>query len=131
MPRLSLVILAVCDLHRSVDFYRRAFGWSQTVDVPTYAEFSTPGDLRVGLYHREGYVRNFNAPLLSEAPSEGVTATELYFECDDVEATLARLVDAGAELISPASERSWGDLCAYVKDPDGNVLAVARRRDVR
>lgn len=131
MHRLSLVILAVCDLPRSIDFYRRAFGWPQTVDVPVYAEFATPGDLRVGLYHREGYVRNFNASRVSEAPSEGVTATELYFECDDVPAMLARLLDAGAELLSPPSERSWGDLCAYVKDPDGNVLAVARRRDVR
>jgi predicted enzyme related to lactoylglutathione lyase len=127
VPRLALVILAVCDLQRSIDFYRRTFEWSQTVDVPTYAEFTTPGDLRVGLYHREGFVRNFNAPCVSERPTDGVTATELYFECDDVEVTLARLLDAGAEIISPLSDRSWGDVCAYAKDPDGNVLVIARR----
>jgi predicted enzyme related to lactoylglutathione lyase len=124
--RLTLVILAVCDLPRSIDFYRRAFGWSQTVDVPVYAEFTTPGDLRVGLYHREGYVRNFNASHVSERPTQGVTATELYFECDDVDSMLARLLDAGAELISPLSERSWRDVCAYVTDPDGNVIVIAR-----
>ena len=127
MHRLSLVILAVCDLRRSIDFYRGAFGWSQTVDVPTYAEFLTPGDLRLGLYHRDGYVRNFDAPNVSEQPADGVTATELYFDCDDVESMLTRLLDAGAQLISPPSERSWGDVCAYVTDPDGNVLAIARR----
>lgn len=120
------MILAVCDLARSTDFYRRAFGWSQAVDVPAYAEFITPGDVRVGLYHRDGYVRNFDASRVSERPDEGVTATELYFECDDVEATLTRLLNAGAELIGPLSERSWGHVCAYVKDPDGNVLVVAR-----
>lgn len=69
-----MVILAVCDLPRAIDFYRRGFGWSQTVDVPAYAEFSTQGDLRVGLCHREGYVRNFTASRVSERPSEGVTA---------------------------------------------------------
>ena len=127
MHRLSLVILAVCDLARSTNFYRRGFGWSQTVDVPTYAEFITPGDLRVGLYHRDGYVRNFEATHVSERPSKGVTATELYFECDDVELMLTRLLDAGAELISPPSERSWGDVCAYVTDPNGNVLVLAQR----
>lgn len=121
------MILAVCDLPRSIEFYRRAFGWPQTVEVPTYAEFITHGDLRVGLYHREGYVRNFDAPRVSEPPNGGVTTTELYFECDDVEAMLARLMDAGAEVISPLRERSWGDVCAYVRDPDGNVLVVARR----
>ncbi|HEU4888443.1 MAG TPA: VOC family protein [Thermoanaerobaculia bacterium] len=84
-------------------------------------------DLRVGLYQREGFVRNFDAPRVSERPIEGVTATELYFECDDVETMLARLLEVGAELISPPIQRSWGDLCAYVKDPDGNVLAIARR----
>lgn len=37
----------VCDLPLSIEFYRRAFGWPQTVKVPTYAEFATPGDLRI------------------------------------------------------------------------------------
>jgi len=125
--RLSLVILAVCDLRRSVEFYLRAFGWSQTVDVPTYAEFTTPGNLRVRLYHRDGYVRNFDAPRVSDRPDGGVTATELYFECDDVESIIARLLAAGAKIISPLGERSWGDVCAYVTDPDGNVLAISRK----
>lgn len=128
MDRLSLVILAVCDLSRSIEFYRRSFAWPQTVDVPVYAEFLTPGDLRLGLYHRGGYVRNFDTVHVSERPTVGVTATELYVECDDVEATLGRLISVGAQMISPLSERPWGDICAYVADPDGNVLAIAGAR---
>jgi predicted enzyme related to lactoylglutathione lyase len=128
MHRLSLVILAVADLPRSIDFYSRSFGWPQTVNAPVYAEFVTPGSLRVGLYLREGYVRNFDARAVSCRPNGGVTATELYFECDDVHDLLARLTAAGAQLLSAPAERSGGDLCAYVADPDGNVLAVAQKR---
>ncbi len=38
-----------------------------------------------------------------------------------------RAIAAGARELSPLAPRDWGDEAAYFADPDGNVLAVARR----
>lgn len=126
--RLGLVILAVDDLARSVDFYQAAFGWEIAVDVPVYVEFALPEGMRLGLYARDGFARNTGQAPLGR-PAAGTTATELYLHPEDVEHTLARLIDAGAVLLSPLQERDWGDDAAYLADPDGNVLVVARPSD--
>lgn len=126
MDRVALIILAVHDLAGSVRFYREAFDWPLAVDEPAYAEFET-GGFRLGLYQREGYRRNFETAAVAEHPGEGVTATEIYLYSESVEATFERLRKAGARVLSPAAQRPWGDRCAYVSDPDGNVIAVAER----
>jgi uncharacterized glyoxalase superfamily protein PhnB len=54
-----------------------------------------------------------------------LTGTELHFDVEDVDEAVQRLVVAGARLLSPASARDWGDLAAYLADPDGNVIVVA------
>ena len=73
-------------------------------------------------------------PLLSpvtRAPPAQVGAgelapVELYVYCDDLEAAISRIVDAGARTLSQRSERDWGDECAYFADPMGNVIVLAR-----
>ncbi|MDP2314037.1 MAG: VOC family protein [Pseudomonadota bacterium] len=78
----------------------------------------------IGLDAREGYARNVGA---TPAHAEGITATELYFRVPDLEASCAKLEHAGAQRLSAASLRPWGETAAYYADPDGNVVAVARR----
>lgn len=123
MP-LSLVILAVDDVARATRFYRAAFGWSQHVDVPVYAELRMDGGVRLGLYARAGFARNTGEPA-APAPVTGTTATELYLHVDDLEAACGGLARAGARVLSPPAAREWGDRAAYFADPDGNVVVVA------
>jgi predicted enzyme related to lactoylglutathione lyase len=124
-PRHVLTVLAFERLPQAVTFYRQAFGWKQTVDVPVYAEFSLPGGQRLGLYAREAFGRNTGeAP--TATPPGTLAPTELYFHCDDVPAAVARLRAAGARELSPLAPRAWGDEAAYLADPEGNVLVVAR-----
>jgi predicted enzyme related to lactoylglutathione lyase len=123
--RLGLVIVAVGDLPRARAFYRSAFGWPAEVDLPIYVEFHLPAGMRLGLYAREAFARN-----VGEMPpgitAGSITASELYLYPDDLEATAARLVAAGARRLSPLAQRDWGDEVAYFADPDGNVIALAR-----
>lgn len=56
-----------------------------------------------------------------------VATTELYFYADDLDAMTARASAAGATLLSRAADRPWGDRVAYVTDPDGFVIAFAKR----
>lgn len=120
-----LVVLACDDVARLKAFYVDAFGWHATVDLPVYVELHVPTGLRVGLYERAWFARNTGeAP--APRPTRGTTSAELYLRVGDVATALARLVEVGGRLLSPAAPRPWGDTAAYVADPEGNVVAVAR-----
>jgi predicted enzyme related to lactoylglutathione lyase len=56
-----------------------------------------------------------------------VSPAYLYVRVDDLAETIDRLERAGARKFSPRSKRGWGEEAAYFADPDGNVVAVARR----
>jgi predicted enzyme related to lactoylglutathione lyase len=120
-----LTILAVRDPSRSAAFYRAAFGWPARVEAPVYVELELPDGRGLGLYERDGFARN-TGHMPAELPEGSITGTELYFHVDDVDGAVNRLVSAGARLLSPAAPRDWGDVAAYVADPDGNVIVVAR-----
>jgi catechol 2,3-dioxygenase-like lactoylglutathione lyase family enzyme len=123
--RHILTILAVEDLGRAVRFYELAFGWPRVVDVPTYVEMEFPGGARIGLYDRQGFGRNIGrAP--PRVPAGELAPAELYFFVDDMDVALDRLRTAGARELSPLAPRDWGHEVAYVADPDGFVLALAR-----
>jgi uncharacterized protein len=123
--RLGLIILAVRDLPRAVQFYRDVFGWPAAVDVPVYVEFALPGDLRLGLYQREAFSHN-TGQLPVEIRNGQLTGTELYLYPDDLPSALAHLERLGARRLSALAPRDWGDEVAYFADPDGNILALAR-----
>ena len=124
-PRQTMTVLAVSDLKRAVAFYQDAFGWPIRIDVPVLVEFELPDGTGLAVYVREGFGRNTNQ-LPFAVPEGEITGTELYFHCDDLEATIERLKAAGARELSPLAPRDWGDDAAYFADPAGNVLAVAR-----
>lgn len=123
--RLALIILAVRDLPRAVRFYRDAFDWSQTVDVPVYAEFALPLGQRLGLYERQSFGVN-TGQVPAEVLEGELAGTEIYFHVEDIHRAVARVEAAGARKLSPLAERDWGDEAAYFADPDGNVLVLAR-----
>ena len=126
-PRLSLVILAVEDRARALRFYRDVFEWPLAVDAPTYAELTLPAGMRLGIYDRRGFGKNFGREL---GPAAGeLTGTELYVYVADLAETSERIVRAGGRLLDARRERDWGDAVAYFADPDGNIVALAE--DVR
>ena len=120
------VVLAVGDVERAYAFYRRAFGWESHLEWPgEYTELVLSEDDRLGLYRRDGWAESAGA---EPAELNGrVSSAYLYVRVDDLEATLERLEGVGARRLSPRQRRGWGDEAAYFADPDGNVVAVARR----
>lgn len=125
-PRLSLVILAVEDVARSVAFYRAATGWTATVETPVYVELVSPNAFRFGLYDRHSFGKNIRR--VPEPIAGSVATTELYLFVDDIESSISRARDAGATLLDEPAERAWGDRVGYVADPDGYVIAFAQTR---
>lgn len=124
-PHHVLTILAVQDLPRMVRFYRDGFGWPTRAEVPVYVELALPDGRGVGLYLASAFSANTGAPP-APPPAHGTTAAELYFYVDDPDAWARRVESAGGRLLSAAAPRPWGDRVAYLADPEGNVLALAR-----
>ncbi len=120
-----LTILAVDDFQKAVAFYRAAFDFKQTVDVPVYAEFEMEDGRKIGIYERQSFGVNTGVvPKKIEAGE--LSGAELYFHCDTPAEQCAKLVQAGAVELSPWQVRAWGDDAAYFRDLDGHVIVIAK-----
>ncbi len=71
----------------------------------------------------------FKAPPTEIAvhPTDGPGSHELYFMCDDIQATVAELQAKGVELASPVADRGWG-LLTTIRLPGGGELGLYEPR---
>jgi catechol 2,3-dioxygenase-like lactoylglutathione lyase family enzyme len=107
--RLNQVTVAVSELDRAVDFYRR-LGLQQIVAAEDYARFACPdGESTLSLERMEV------VPL---------SATTVYFECEDLDATVDRLEAFGVDFEHPPVDQPWLWREARLRDPDGNSLCL-------
>jgi catechol 2,3-dioxygenase-like lactoylglutathione lyase family enzyme/GNAT superfamily N-acetyltransferase len=108
---LNQVTLPATDVARSAAFYR-AMGFRQIVEnLPSYARFECP----VG-------TATFSLHQVPEA-ARGSGAI-VYFECEDLDATIERLQDAGIVIDVGPENQSWLWREAYLRDPDENVICL-------
>ncbi len=125
--RHELTVFAVTDVEGMVAFYERAFGWERRADFPIYVELADSTGQGVAFYERVAFGENTgHVPAL--APEGALTGAELYLRCEDLGASIERLVAAGARLLRERTVKNWGEEVAYYADPEGNVVAVAQRQ---
>jgi catechol 2,3-dioxygenase-like lactoylglutathione lyase family enzyme len=114
--RLNQVTVAVTDLDRAADFYRR-LGLKQIVAADGYARFSCPdGESTLSLKRLE---------VVPES------ATTVYLECEDLDATFAILQHAGFAFEHDPADQPWLWREARLRDPDGNRLCLFRAGENR
>ena len=110
------------------DDVEEARAWyASFLGIPAYFEHSTPdgvlayAEFRIGDYLAElGIVqRQFEV-----TPSEKPAGAVLYWAVDDLDATLARLLELGARVHDEPRVRGEGFVTASVIDPFGNILGV-------
>jgi catechol 2,3-dioxygenase-like lactoylglutathione lyase family enzyme len=99
------------DVQRAVEFYE-ALGLILIVDsVPRYARFACPdGEATFSIHQVEVL-----------APGEKPV---VYFECDDLDATVARLENLGISFELKPVDQPWLWREAYLRDPDGNQICL-------
>ena len=106
---LNQVTLPVSNVERSAEFYRR-MGFTQIVSAPPrYARFECQEGATFSLHVVERVT-----------PSQ----TVVYFECDDLDATYARLRKMGIEFVNEPKDQVWLWKEAYLHDPDGNIICL-------
>jgi catechol 2,3-dioxygenase-like lactoylglutathione lyase family enzyme len=63
-------------------------------------------------------------------PTEGTPSQELYFMCDDVDATVQELRDRGVQFTQDISEERWGRLTRF-RLPGGGEVGMYEPRHPR
>jgi lactoylglutathione lyase len=123
---MGMIILYVADQLRSRDFYEKAFGISPTLDVPGMTELVI-GDMTLGLMPEKGIAKILGDTIAHPETGSGIPRCELYLYVDDPREQYEKALAAGAKGLSPPAARDWGDEAAYCADPDGHILAFARK----
>ena len=121
-----MIILYVADQLRSRDFYAKAFQIEPTLDVPGMTEF-TIGDMTLGIMPEKGIAKILGDGVPHPETGNGIPRCELYLYVENPNAQYERALAAGAKGLSPLTVRDWGDEAAYCADPDGHILAFARK----
>lgn len=106
---LNQVTVPSSDVSRSIDFYR-LLGLRLIVESPPhYARFECPdGDSTFSVEQKDG-------------GGNGIT---IYFECQNVDFTVADLRQRGVVMEEGPKDQPWLWREAYLRDPDGNSLCL-------
>lgn len=115
--------LHVAGANGAIEFYRGVFGATERLRM------GGP-DGKIG--HAELQIGNSIVMLADEFPDLGVkgphafggTPVVLSIYVEDVDATVAKAVAAGATLTRPVKDRFYGDRVGQIEDPFGHVWSV-------
>lgn len=120
------IILYVSDLQKSKCFYSATFGKNPDLDVEGMVEFQLHPGIKLGLMPENGIARIICPATPHPSIGKGIPRCELYLKDPVAFNYYNNSLKAGALIISEPSPRSWGDMVAYVADPDGHILAFAK-----
>jgi predicted enzyme related to lactoylglutathione lyase len=103
------IVIPVKDVAAAAAFYRTVFGAEPHTETPYYVGFNLDG-LEIGLN--------------PQGRATGMAGPTAYHATEDVEAAVGALVEAGAEVVSPATAVGGGTVVAIVADADGNHVGL-------
>ena len=120
--------LCVKDARRAIEFYKKAFGATESMRLEQ-------PDGRIG--HAELRLGEARIMLADEFPEMNVRSPQslggspviLYLYVEDVDEFAGRAVAAGAKLMQPVEDKFYGDRSGSLMDPFGHVWTVATHKE--
>jgi predicted enzyme related to lactoylglutathione lyase len=103
------IIYPVKDLARAKAVFGALLGVEPYSDEPYYVGYKDAGQ---------------DVGLDPNGHAKGMTGPVPYWHVDDIRATLAGLLAAGAEVLQDVQEVGAGRQIAFVKDTDGNLIGL-------
>ena len=125
---LSTCFVIVHDPDLALAFYRDTLGLELRNDVAredfrwiTVGAASQPGVAIVLTNYLNGSPADGDAvaALVAKGALNGV-----HFKTDDLDATFARVRDAGAAIVQEPTDQPWGTRDFAVRDPSGNLVRI-------
>ncbi|MBA3681730.1 MAG: VOC family protein [Bacteroidetes bacterium] len=125
MIKFAYTIFYVTDVTASILFYEKAFGFKRKFIAETneYGELAT-GDTTLSFASTELANKNLSKGFIESDAKNKPFAMEIGFTTDDVETTMDKAIKAGAILVEEAKTKPWGQVVAYLKDPNGFLIEV-------
>jgi uncharacterized protein len=114
--RISVVTLGVADLDRSRRFYVEGLGWRPGFDQDGIVFFQA-GRALLALFPRDALAADAQVPA---AGFGGIMLAQCVSSRAAVDALQAEVKGAGAKILKPAHETTWGGYSGYFADPDGH-----------
>ncbi|MFE3268749.1 VOC family protein [Streptomyces sp. NPDC059215] len=106
---LKTIIYPVKDLARAKAMFGRLLGAEPYADTPYYVGFKDAGQ---------------DVGLDPNGHAKGMTGPVPFWHVDDIRASLAGLLEDGAETLQDVQDVGGGRLIASVKDPEGNLVGL-------
>jgi predicted enzyme related to lactoylglutathione lyase len=103
---IKIVIYPAKDIAKTKALFCELLGVEPYADAPYYVGFKVGGQ---------------DIGLDPQGHQEGMTA---YYQVDDIQKSLASLVDGGAKTVQEIKNVGGGRLIASVKDEDGNLIGI-------
>ncbi|HBX53583.1 MAG: lactoylglutathione lyase [Bacteroidetes bacterium RIFOXYA12_FULL_35_11] len=120
-------ILYIENQSLSRDFYSKLLQKEPVLDVPGMTEFLLAENCKLGLMPSSGIAKIIGKSMMHPTNGKGIPRCELYLFIGDVADCFNRAVTMGATPVSEPDRRDWGDIVAYVADPDGHIIAFAEK----
>jgi uncharacterized glyoxalase superfamily protein PhnB len=125
LPRLTAITLGVRDFHAALHFYE-ALGFVRKLrSTGDEVAFFDAGGVVLALYRWDQLAED--AALTPKPAPAGFRGTTLAWNCAsraEVDAAFVRALAAGAKLLKPAQDTSWGGYSGYFADPDGHAWEI-------
>jgi len=121
------IILYVNNQERSCMFYQNIFRQEADMNVPGMTEFNLSAGCKLGLMPNTGIAKILADKTPHPESGNGIPRCELYLYVDDIQFEYDNAIKSGAKLISPITDRDWGDRVCYFADPDGHIIAFAEK----
>jgi lactoylglutathione lyase len=125
MIKFAYTILYVQDVVKTIGFYTSAFGFEKRFIAPdnSYGEIVT-GNTTLSFASVTLAKTNLKDGFTESSITQKPFAIEIGFTTDNVEDTLNTAVSAGGILIEKPKTKPWGQVVAYVRDPDGFLIEI-------
>jgi uncharacterized glyoxalase superfamily protein PhnB len=127
MPWLTSY-LSVRDAKKSIAFYKKAFGFESTGVMKDKGKI-----MHVGMSYKKQTVLMFSPEgaggdkMRTPKTLKAIASEAHYLYVDDVDATYAKAIKAGAKSVSKPEDAFWGDRHAAIDDIDGYRWSLARK----
>jgi catechol 2,3-dioxygenase-like lactoylglutathione lyase family enzyme len=120
-------IIYVKDQQKSTGFYTDVLLQKPSLHVPGMTEFQLSSDTKLGLMPETSIKKILREFVPDPSSGNGIPRCEIYLYVDSPTEYLLRAILSGAKKIDDEKDRDWGDSVSYCADPDGHILAFAKK----
>jgi lactoylglutathione lyase len=127
--KFGYTILYVDDVEGTVAFYERAFGLQRKMVQPNeFGELDT-GSTKLAFAAKSHVKSVLPIPIQHTGTKLDAPPVEIGLVTHDVQAAFDRAVTAGAVVVTPPTQKPWGQVVGYVRDSNGFLVELCTRME--